>query len=111
MYFQAIGRDAGVIVYRCPHKHKTAEAAERCGHKQFVWVEQGQLQINSLWWNGGVEQIGGKPPAQTSCPRYWLHDEDIGCMTDADIADIMAAYRQNRAAPYDPAAYQSPYGR
>ena len=56
-YFEAIGRDAGVVVYRCPHKHKTADAAHQCGVKRFVFEYAGQEMIESLWWNGGVREM------------------------------------------------------
>lgn len=56
-HYEAFGRDAGVVVYRCPHRHKTAAAASRCGERSFVSFEKGQRLEDSRWWNGGVRGI------------------------------------------------------
>lgn len=59
-YYEAVGRECGVITERCGHRHRTAMAAQRCGDKQWSYIDgSGGVRVYGHWYNGGVTNDEG----------------------------------------------------
>lgn len=55
-YFEAYGMDNEVAVWRCPHQHKSPEAALKCGHKHYG-TPRADGTIPMEWHFGGVRRV------------------------------------------------------
>lgn len=44
--------DSGCLIHDCGHRHKTPEAAHRCGEKK--WVSRDGKSMAAGWRSGGV---------------------------------------------------------
>ena len=69
--YTAVGRDNGVIVDRCGHKHKSYEAAIDCGNKQWH-TDTGDPLIK--WHFGGVVNENDEPVGYLDYHEW--NDED-----------------------------------
>lgn len=52
--YEAVGRDCGVIIWRCGHAHRTPLAAYRCGNSRLGPPGCPAGTVSMAWIYGGV---------------------------------------------------------